>query len=163
MIIIELRPRATASSSRSPLALANARGFTLIELMITVAIMAIFATLAAPSFRNLIATQRMRSAASALTESLWLARSEALKRNTAVGFSFDNVSNGWNIKAGATTLHSQDAFPSITSGAGNFQFNAYGRLPDAATIELGVTTTNLYRCVNISTAGRTTEKEGKCT
>lgn len=160
---MKLPPSATACNFRSRVTLANTRGFTLIELMITVAIMAIFATLAAPSFRDLIATQRMRSATSALTESLWLARSEALKRNTVVGFSFDNISTGWNIKAGATTLHTQDAFPSISSGAGSFQFNAYGRLPDAMKIELGMATANLYRCVTVSTAGRVLEKEGKCT
>lgn len=160
---MKLPPRAAACRSRSLVALADARGFTLIELLITITVMAIFASLAAPSFRDLIATQRMRSAASALTESLWMARSEALKRNTAVGFSFTNISTGWDVKAGATTLHTQDAFPSITSGAGSFQFNAYGRLSDAVTIELTVATANLYRCVTVSTAGRTTEKEGKCT
>lgn len=160
---MKLPPSATACNFGSRVALANMRGFTLIELMITVAIMALFASLAAPSFRDLIATQRMRSATSALTESLWLARSEALKRSTVVGFSFDNVNTGWEIKAGATTLHIQDAFPSITSGAGSFQFNAYGRLPDAVKIELGVATANLYRCVTVSTAGRVIEKDGKCT
>lgn len=159
---MKLPPRAAACRSRSLVAPADARGFTLIELMITVAIMAIFASLAAPSFRNLIATQRMRSAASALTESLWMARSEALKRNTAVGFSFANITTGWDVKAGATILRTQDAFPTISSGAGSFQFNAYGRLSDAVTIELTVATTDLYRCVTVSTAGRTAEKEGKC-
>lgn len=51
----------------------TASGFTLVELMVTVAVAAIFAAIATPSFRELIAKQRMRSASSALLESLWLA------------------------------------------------------------------------------------------
>ncbi len=145
-----------------------AGGFTLIELMVTVAVVAIFASLAAPSFRQLIAKQRLRSAASALTESLWLARSEATKRNTAstVGFSFSNVANGWSVQdLGASpvvTLSTQDPLPAVSSGAGNFQFNAYGRMTGAGTVQIGVASLGIYRCVSVSTTGRATSTDGAC-
>ena len=61
------------------------KGFTLVELMITLAIAAILLALAAPGFRSLIERNRLQSAASNLYASLMLARSEALKRNQPVG------------------------------------------------------------------------------
>lgn len=58
----------------------RARGFTAIELMVTVAILAILVALAAPSFKPLIERWRVRSAVEGLQSSLYFARSEAIKR-----------------------------------------------------------------------------------
>ena len=142
--------------------LVSVSGFSLIELMITIAILGVVASLAAPSFRDLIASQRLRATTSALTESIWLARSEALKRNTPVGFAFTSVSSGWVVMAGTTTLYSQDGFSSVTSGAGDFQFNAYGRMPATISLQLSVVSAGLYRCLTASTAGKVTERVGSC-
>lgn len=56
-------------------------GVTMVELMIVVAIAAILAGLAAPSFIELINNTRMTSTMSQLTSDLNRARSEAIKRN----------------------------------------------------------------------------------
>ena len=55
-------------------------GFTAIELMVTMGIVAILAALATPSFTPLIERWRVRDAAETLTSSLYYARSEAIKR-----------------------------------------------------------------------------------
>ena len=68
-------------------------GFTMIELMIVVAIMAILIALAAPSFTPLIERWRVRDAAETLTATLYLARSEAIKRSG--GITID-ATGGWN-------------------------------------------------------------------
>ena len=61
-----------------------AGGFTAIELMVTVAIMAVLMALAAPSFTPLIEGWRVRQAAEQLQSSLYYARSEAIKRGGQV-------------------------------------------------------------------------------
>lgn len=58
----------------------HARGFTAIELMVVVAIMAVLAALAAPSFTPLIERWRVRQTTESITSTLYYARSEAIKR-----------------------------------------------------------------------------------
>jgi len=58
----------------------GARGFTAIELMVTIAIAAILATLAAPSFTGLMERWRVRKTVDELQSTLYYARSEAIKR-----------------------------------------------------------------------------------
>jgi type IV fimbrial biogenesis protein FimT len=148
------------------------RGFTLVELVTVIAIVAVLAAVAAPSFKKLIATQNVRSASSALTESLWVARTEALKRNTDVGFLFADVAAGWSVpdpNGGPTPLLTQAAYPSVSSltqsaGSVQFRFNAYGRLSTGSGwIQLSDDRAGVFRCLVVSTSGRAAAVNGKCT
>ena len=58
----------------------QARGFTLLEVMVVVAIIAVLAAIAAPSFTPLIERWRVRDAAEGLQSTLYFARSEGIKR-----------------------------------------------------------------------------------
>ena len=60
------------------------RGFTLLELMISLSIAAILVTMAVPSFRNLMLNNALTAAGNDLLASLQTARGEALKRNQQV-------------------------------------------------------------------------------
>ena len=70
----------------------QARGFTLLEVMVVVAIIAVLAALAGPSFTPIIERWRVRSAAEDLTSTFYLARSEAIKRGG--GITID-ATGGW--------------------------------------------------------------------
>src|SRR6185369_496626 len=59
-------------------------GFTMIELMVTIAIMAILAAIAAPSFNEAILSNKLAGYANNFVASAQLARSEAVKRNKPV-------------------------------------------------------------------------------
>lgn len=60
------------------------RGFTLVELMVTVAVVAIMAAIAAPSFTSLINSNRLTGVANELVATLQGARTEAVRRNERV-------------------------------------------------------------------------------
>jgi prepilin-type N-terminal cleavage/methylation domain-containing protein len=71
--------------------LAGTSGLTLMELMVTVAILAILVALAMPSFNAFVAKGRLSGAAEALAQDLQLAKSEALRRNADVTISYGSV------------------------------------------------------------------------
>lgn len=60
------------------------KGFTLIELMITLAVAAILLGLTAPSFNDLIKDSRLTTQINGLSASINLARSESIKRSLTV-------------------------------------------------------------------------------
>jgi len=70
--------------------------FTLIEVMISVAVIAVIVTLAAPSFQEMILMQRLRGINAQLVTDLKLARSEAVSRNLhiQVQFQYSSTPNG---------------------------------------------------------------------
>ena len=73
------------------------QGFTLVELMVVVTIVAISATLAAPGFSQMIANYRVRSGAESIVNGLNYARSEAVRRNSAVSFALVSGGSGWTV------------------------------------------------------------------
>jgi len=79
-------------------------GFTLLELMITLAVAGVLAALAVPAMRTWLQNQRLVTAASSMVLSLNYARNEAVKRDSALGVtvcaSADQATCGtanWNL------------------------------------------------------------------
>ncbi|WP_051692474.1 GspH/FimT family pseudopilin [Marinobacterium lacunae] len=71
-------------------------GFTLIELVVTLVVVAILATVAAPAFRDFFENRRLTGAAQTLYADLQLARAESIKRNQVIFVKFDDTpSNDW--------------------------------------------------------------------
>ena len=112
-------------------------GFTLVELLITVAIAAILLSLAAPNFREMLVKRSVQAAAETLASDMRFARSEALKRSTRtlVCRSTDGAncsatvngswSDGWivfvdsdgsgGVTAGDDLIRVQQVLPNIAS------------------------------------------------
>lgn len=128
-------------------------GFTLVELMVTVAIVGILAAIAMPNFQSMIQANRIQSAAAEFQAGLALARAEAIKRggdakvtivansmtgtvaNWGSGFSvfYDTTTNagGGAVPSTSTPLMKTAALdPNITfsSNTGNYvTYNGLGR------------------------------------
>ncbi len=78
----------------------RSRGFSLIELMVTIAVLAVLVTIGLPSFQSSMRTNRVATGTNELLASLALARSEAIRNPGGAGIcaSEDGESCGgeWN-------------------------------------------------------------------
>ena len=74
------------------------RGFTLLELMVTVAVAAILATVAVPGFRDLIQNNRVTTQTNELVSALNFARTEAVKRGRNVAVVVTQTNPGWEAR-----------------------------------------------------------------
>jgi type IV fimbrial biogenesis protein FimT len=77
------------------------RGFSLIELMVVIAIMALLMLAVAPSIGPWIANARVRSVAEEIANGLRMAQSEALRRNRPVAFVLTNATPANNATPNA--------------------------------------------------------------
>lgn len=156
------------------------RGFTLIEVLFTLVILAVLLSLAAPSMRNVVLDQRVKTVASDIHATLIFARSEAIKRNQYVavcsmtndGSGCQNSTDwarGWIVYLDADgngfpgavsdVLRRQDALHDVTlTGTGtNITYQRDGRLRAAATTFVASYAGNndvTARCVRMDVSGR---------
>ena len=96
-------------------AVGNSRGLTLVELMVTLAVLAILLSLAAPSFSSLLASTRMSSQTNEFMGALNLARSEAVRRVQPVSLRASDSDN-YNYSKGWTVFPDADADGAALSG-----------------------------------------------
>lgn len=153
----------------SRLAPPDSQGFTLTEILIVMVIVGVLATLAVPSFNELIASQRIKSMASDLNASLTLARSEAIKRNKNVTLSPAGTwQNGWQIadpdNAGVN-IEFHEAFTGLTAtGPNDVTYRSSGRILGNAAPQFNIsgTGTTAQRCVSVDLSGRPYVKAQGC-
>ena len=74
-------------------------GFTLIELMVTIAVLAIIVSIAAPSISSQLANQRVKSTTAMLVNALKEAKVESVIRRQSLEFSFDDSKHNILIKS----------------------------------------------------------------
>ncbi|MEW5789725.1 MAG: GspH/FimT family pseudopilin [Pseudomonadota bacterium] len=102
----------SGTSGSKPLRPAAVGGFTLVELLVTITIVGILATIAVPNFWVMVQNTRISTMSTDLTLALQYAKSEAVKRNVRVYLCANNDadtdcpgagagwSNGWRVQTG---------------------------------------------------------------
>lgn len=146
-------------------------GFTLIEMMVAVAILAALSAIAAPSFNQMVASQRLKSASSDLFSALMRTRSEAIKRNTEVTLTPATTSlwqSGWIIPNPADSGNRLDVHGPLAglavTGPDSVVFLANGRVKGTAapSFQLSVAGAPQPRCINVDLSGRPYQKPNAC-
>lgn len=149
------------------------RGFTLIELMITLVVVGILSSIAVPSFKSFMAGQRIKTSSFDMMAALTLTRSEAIKRNspvTATPTSSD-WSKGWTVTTSTgTVLSRQSAMKGISASClpgpacNSIVYNNSGHSSSAQSIQLSSNDTTIAgtRCISIDLSGRPNSKKGAC-
>ncbi len=113
-------------------------GFTLIELMIGLVILAILLSLGMPAFTGILESSRTKAAASGFAMGLQRARAEAISRNQAVTFTPSGA--GWAMSVGGANF---DTKSSAESSGGQVTvtpdtpviFNGLGRAAPAVDFD----------------------------
>lgn len=125
------------------------RGFTMVELMVTLVVLAVLLGIASPNLATFISNSRTRSTQSELLAALTLARSEATKRGLPVMVAAvspttgNEFTGGWIVSVGGEPLRAYPALagnqrvvtdPHVESAA----FNARGFLSPVGGIRFYV-------------------------
>ena len=170
----QTRPPGAARRGRA------ARGFTLVEMMTVVSILAVMLGIMAPSFSDFLASQQAKALTYDLTSDLMLARNEALKRNVTISIAHAGAGweQGWtvdtvaapperlsrrNASAQAVTVRGcTTAAPCSAPASIRFDPNGRVSLPfESVGITIGGGTN--YRCVELDPSGRVRSHPGTCT
>ena len=149
-------------SCRVPFALSSARravGFSLIEMLTTMSILAILLAIASPGLASLTSANALSAAQGELASALMLARSEALKRGVPVALMATTpvagaeFSGGWTVfvdangngtfDTGETIVRAQPPFHgdlrvATTGGATVVAFNGRGFLTPSTMVTFNV-------------------------
>lgn len=148
----------------------KSQGFTLLELMVAVSVLAVISAMAAPSFKQLLAAQRVRVTAYNVVADLVFARSEALKRgeNVTVTPTSSAWVNGWSVNVASTSevIGGQGNVGSgvqFTASPASVTFDRNGRTNVVTIVRFALTDGGTHpRCVSLDPSGRPKNANTEC-
>jgi type IV fimbrial biogenesis protein FimT len=140
-------------------------GFTLVELLVVMALIAILATIGVPAYQNIVTSNRITTEINGLVTHLQYARAEAVKRGQNVTVTSNNGNNwesGWVVAdANNNALKQQQAFQggdTLTATLGVITYDRNGFTTNATTLTLHdqANTAGLGKCLVVSPVGQIT-------
>jgi len=148
-------------------------GFTIVELMTTMAVVAILASIAVPSFNAFTAQQRVKTVSSDLYLAMSKARSEAVKRNGNIVIQPLDPSLGWQggwgiwdpVGNAYLDRRSTATDTTIATAAGTITYQASGRILGGAPVQFQVSSSHATahpRCLQLDPSGRPYLKAMAC-
>lgn len=143
-------------------------GFTLIELMMSIVVLAILVGIGIPSFTTLINNNRVTSQVNDFVTSINLARSEAIKRGASLTVTAGGAgwSSGWTVAMGGTPLRQYDALKNDTTLSASdgvtttLTFDSRGFLSNGSTVTFNLCNdeSTFDRQVSVTAGGRVNTK-----
>lgn len=165
-----MRPHPTTASVRQA-------GFSLVEAMVVISILAILAAIGTPAMTDLLRTQKIRATSYDIFADLTYARSEAISRGRNVEMRSASGGNDWvggwtivDLADPANPLRTEGARSAgilFTADSDRVTFDRTGRTT-AGVISFTITPVDLSapdsqkRCVRIDPSGRARSTEGVC-
>ncbi len=134
-------------------------GFTMIEMLVTLAVVGILAGIAAPSFTSVVASQKVKTSASMLQSSLLAARSEALKHNANVTVApIGGIwTAGWTIavvSTGEILANNNKSTSATIAGPASITYNNAGRVSGSSGVfKFSSPSTSNIVCLRIELSG----------
>lgn len=148
------------------------RGFTLIEIMVTISIVAILALVGVPSFKQIIASTRVKGVSSDLFVALTKARSTAVKIDEPITITPKTGGwvNGWEItNADGDVLVDSNGRDGVqvAGGPASIVFLSNGRIRPTISLPVSFSVTSdvvsdLGRCITTNASGRPYVKAQPC-
>jgi len=148
----------------------SVRGFTLVELMTVVSILAVMLGILAPSFSDILASQQAKGMTYDLTSDLMLARNEALKRNVSISITPAGGSwaQGWTVATVTTAEQLSQRNPgtltvTVNNAPAAIRFDPNGRVSSPlGSVRITIGGGSNYRCVELDPSGRVRSAYGAC-
>lgn len=134
------------------------RGFTLIEMLVTIAIISILAMIAFPTFSDLNKRYQLNSSSRALAEAIFKARAQAALLNREVTVKLDSADadteRAFNWKPRGDAV--------LKGSTTSVVFRANGSVAQAASIMVCNSANTKSYTVDVSILGAVQQKKGNC-